>query len=105
MKKIEAIIRPEKLDALSDALTEKGHHAMTVSEVRGRGEQRGITLQFRGKEIVVGLIPKTKIELVLDDADVEEVISIIKEVAHTGKNGDGRIFLYDIEKCIGIRTD
>ena len=105
MKKIEAIIRPEKLDKLSDVLIEKGYNAMTISDVRGRGEQRGITLQFRGKEILVDLIPKVKIEMVLDDGDVEEVIAIIKEVAYTGQNGDGKIFLHDVEKSIRIRTD
>jgi nitrogen regulatory protein P-II 1 len=105
MKKIEAIIRPEKLEKVSDALIEKGHHAMTVTEVRGRGLQRGIALQFRGKEIMVDLIPKVKIEIVIRDKEAEEVIAIIKEVARTGKNGDGKIFLFDVEKCTGVRAD
>lgn len=103
MKKIEAIIRPEKLDKISSTLIEKGYHAMTVSEVRGRGEQRGIALQFRGKEIMVDLIPKVKIEMFVEDTDAEEVIALIKEVAHTGMIGDGKIFVSDVENCIGIR--
>ncbi|MBP2132536.1 nitrogen regulatory protein P-II 1 [Methanomicrobium sp. W14] len=105
MKKIEAIIRPEKLERVSDALIEKGHHAMTVTEVRGRGAQRGIALQFRGKEIMVDLIPKVKIEMVVHDEDVDGVIAIIKEFARTGKNGDGKIFIFNVEKCMGVRSD
>ena len=103
MKKIEAIIRPEKLEKVSEALLEKGHHAMTVTEVRGRGAQRGIALQFRGKEILVDLIPKVKIEIVTDDKNIDEIVDIIKTYAHTGKNGDGKIFVYDIEKCLTVR--
>lgn len=105
MKKIEAIIRPEKLEKVSDALIEKGYHAMTVTEVRGRGAQRGIALQFRGKEIIVDLIPKVKIEMVLHDKDADDVIALIRDVARTGKNGDGKIFLFDVEKCMGVRAD
>ncbi len=105
MKKIEAIIRPEKLDKISGTLIEKGYHAMTVSEVRGRGEQRGIALQFRGKEIMVDLIPKVKIEMFVEDKEVEEVIALIKEEAHTGVIGDGKIFVSDVENCIGIREE
>lgn len=103
MKKIEAMVRPEKFDEISDALTEKGHNAMTVTQIRGRGEQRGIALQFRGKEIMVDLIPKVKIEVVIEDTDVEEVVGTIKEVAHTGMIGDGKIFIYDVENCMNIR--
>lgn len=104
MKKIDAIIRPEKLDRVSDALNEKGHYAMTVSDVHGRGEQRGIRLQFRGKEVMVDLIPKIKVEMVVDAAEAEEVVAIIQDKAYTGENGDGKIFVYDIEKSIQIRT-
>ncbi|MDD3407692.1 MAG: P-II family nitrogen regulator [Methanomicrobium sp.] len=104
MKMIEAIIRPEKLEKVSDALMEKGFHAMTVSDVRGRGAQRGIALQFRGKEILVNLIPKVKIEIAVPKEACEEVIEIIRQNAYTGKNGDGKLFLYDIEKIIEVRT-
>lgn len=105
MKKVEAIIRPERLDKVSEALLESGFHAMTVTEVRGRGKQRGIALQFRGKEIMVDMIPKVKIEIVLEDDLVDKVIEIIRTNAQTGKNGDGKIFVYDIEKSIGVRAD
>jgi nitrogen regulatory protein P-II 1 len=105
MKKVEAIIRPERLDKVSEALLESGFHAMTVTEVRGRGEQKGILLQFRGKEILVDMIPKVKIEIVVGDDSVDEVVGIIRSNARTGKNGDGKIFIYDIEKCLGVRAD
>ena len=103
MKKIEAVIRPEKLEQVSDALIEKGYHAMTVTDVRGRGEQRGIALQYRGREILVNLIPKVKIEIVVEDKCVDAIVKIIRTEAMTGRNGDGKIFVYDIEKCITIR--
>ncbi|MDD3978281.1 P-II family nitrogen regulator [Methanomicrobium antiquum] len=105
MKKIEAIIRPEKLEKVSDALIEKGYHAMTVSDVRGRGAQRGVALQFRGKEIMVNLIPKVKIEIVISEEATEEIIEIISQNAYTGKNGDGKIFLYEVEKTINVRSE
>ena len=105
MKMIEAIIRPEKLEKVSDALIEKGYHAMTVTDVHGRGAQRGIALQFRGKEIMVNLIPKIKIEMAVPEKDVDEVIEIIKQNAYTGKNGDGKIFIYTVEKCIEVRPN
>ena len=105
MKKIEAIIRPEKLEKVSDALIEKGYHAMTVSDVRGRGAQRGVALQFRGKEIMVNLIPKVKIEIVVSEEVTEEIIEIISQNAYTGKNGDGKIFLFDVEKTINVRNE
>lgn len=103
MKKIEAVIRPEKLEQVSDALIASGYHAMTVTDVRGRGEQRGIALQYRGREILVNLIPKVKIEIVVEDRCVDAIVKIVKTEAMTGKNGDGKIFVYDIEKCITIR--
>lgn len=103
MKKIEAMVRPEKLDDISAALMANGHNAMTVTQIHGRGEQRGIALQFRGKEVMVNLIPKVKIELILEDTDVEEVIGLIKGAAHTGMKGDGKIFVSDIERAIAIR--
>lgn len=103
MKKIEAVIRPEKLEQVSDALIASGYHAMTVTDVRGRGEQRGIALQYRGREILVNLIPKVKIEIVVEDRCVDAIVKIVKTEAMTGRNGDGKIFVYDIGKCITIR--
>jgi len=105
MKKVEAIIRPERLDKVSAGLLEGGYHAMTVTEVKGRGAQKGIALQFRGKEIMVGMIPKVKIEIVVDDKLVDDIVGIIRTNARTGRNGDGKIFVYDIEKYIEVRTD
>ena len=103
MKKIEAMIRPEKFDQISSTLIENGHNAITVTQIHGRGEQRGIALQFRGKDVMVNLIPKVKIELIIEDTDVEEVIGLIKEAAHTGMMGDGKIFVYDVERSVSIR--
>ncbi len=105
MKKVEAIIRPERFEQVKKALEEAGYTAMTVYEVRGRGEQRGIELQYRGATIRVDLIPKVKIEIVLDnDEDVERVVRIIAENARTGRPGDGRIFIIPVERSIRIRT-
>ena len=104
MKKVEAIIRPEKFDQVKKALEEHGYTAMTVTEVRGRGEQRGITLQFRGRSITVDLLPKIKIEIVAEDKDVEEIVRIIMENARTGRPGDGRIFVIPVEGAYRIRT-
>lgn len=105
MKKIEAIIKPFKLEDVKDALVKAGIHGMTVSEVKGYGKQQGHTELYRGSEYVVEFIPKVKIEIVVSaDEFLEQAISIIKEYAHTGKFGDGKIFVMDIEKTIRIRT-
>ncbi|ALL01038.1 nitrogen regulatory protein P-II family [Pyrodictium delaneyi] len=104
MKKIEAIIRPEKFDQVKKALEENGYIAMTVTEVRGRGEQRGIKLQFRGRTVTVDLLTKIKIEIVVPDEEVDKVVEIIMKHARTGKPGDGRIFIIPVEKAIRIRT-
>jgi len=105
VKKVEAIIRPERFEQVKKALEEAGYTAMTVYEVRGRGEQRGIELQYRGATIRVDLIPKVKIEIVLEsDEDVERVVRIIAENARTGRPGDGRIFIIPVERSIRIRT-
>jgi len=104
MKKVEAIIRPEKLEQVKKALEENGYTGMTVTEVRGRGEQRGIRLQFRGRSITVDLLTKIKIEIVVPDEDVDKVVKIIMDNARTGKPGDGRIFIIPVEKAIRIRT-
>jgi nitrogen regulatory protein P-II 1 len=104
MKKIEAIIRPEKLDLVRIALEEKGIPGMTVSEVRGRGRQKGITLQWRAGDYRVEFLPKVKLEIVLDDKDVDKAIETICEVAKTDRVGDGKIFVYSIENVVRVRT-
>lgn len=104
MKKVEAIIRPEKLDLVREALEEKGIHGMTVSEVKGRGRQKGITLQWRAGDYRVEFLPKVKLEIILDDEDVEKAIETICEMAKTDKVGDGKIFVYPVEDVIRVRT-
>lgn len=104
MKKIEAIIRSEKLEDLREALDAQGSSAMTVTEVKGRGAQKGITLEWRVGEYRVEFIPKIKVELVVDEKNVDKVIEIILSVCSTGKIGDGKIFVSPIEEVIRIRT-
>jgi len=104
MKKIEAIIRQERFERVKEKLEKAGCIAMTVTEVRGRGEQKGIRLQFRGREMEVDLLPKTKIEVVVGDDMVERVINTIIKAARTGKPGDGRIFVIDVGRTIKVRT-
>ncbi len=104
MKMVLAVIRPEKLEDVKKALEESGFVAMTVREVKGRGEQKGIKLQFRGREMVVDLLPKMEIYLVVNDEKVDEVIEVIKKSARTGKFGDGKIFVIPVEKSVRIRT-
>jgi nitrogen regulatory protein P-II 1 len=104
MKKIEAIIRQERLEGVKKALDNAGFYPMTISDVRGRGEQRGITLQFRGRSVHVDVLPKTKIEIVADDRKVDEIINTIIASARTGKPGDGKIFVIPVEECINVRT-
>ena len=104
MKKIEAIIRPERLERVKLALEEKGFIGLTLTEVKGRGRQGGIIQQWRGREYRVDLLPKVKIEIVIDDADAEKVIDTIMKEARTGKVGDGKIFVYDVEEVIRVRT-
>lgn len=104
MKKIEAIIRPEKLDVVRGALDEKGFPGMTVSEVKGRGRQKGVTLQWRAGDYRVEFLPKVKLEIIVADEDAEAVIETICEVAKTGKIGDGKIFVYPVEDVIRVRT-
>ncbi len=105
MKMVQAILRPEKLDVVMKNLEERGFIAMTVIDVKGRGEQKGITLEYRGKKMEVNLLPKIKLELVVRDEDVEAVIGVIKSAAKTGKVGDGKIFVIPIEKMTRVRTD
>ena len=104
MKKIEAIIREEKLNAIKKALEEKSYFGMTVSEVSGRGKQKGIPLQWRAGEYRVDLLPKLKIELVVLDEDVSVAIDAIIRNARTGETGDGKIFILPIEGVVRVRT-
>jgi nitrogen regulatory protein P-II 1 len=104
MKKIEAIIKPFKLEDVKDALAEIGITGMTVSEVKGYGAQKGHSELYRGAEYVVDFLPKIKMEMVVSDDMVEKTTSTIVEVARTGKIGDGKIFVSDMEKIIRIRT-
>jgi nitrogen regulatory protein P-II 1 len=104
MTKIEAIIRPNKFEAVKAALIEMGVEGMTVSEVRGHGRQKGHTEVFRGREYDVDLLPKVKVELVLRDDSVEPAIEAISGAAYTGKIGDGKIFYYSIDGVVRIRS-
>jgi nitrogen regulatory protein P-II 1 len=104
MKKIEAIIRSEKLEELREALDAKGLSAMTVTEVKGRGAQKGITLEWRVGEYRVEFIPKVKVELVVDDQHVDPVIEVILAVCSHNKVGDGKIFVSPVEDVVRIRT-
>ena len=104
MKKIEAIIKPFKLDDVRQALSEIGVMGMTVSEVKGFGRQKGHTELYRGAEYVVDFLPKVKMEIVVDDSQVESVIETITNAAHTGRIGDGKIFVLPLEQAIRIRT-
>jgi nitrogen regulatory protein P-II 1 len=104
MKKIEAIIREEKLNAVKKALEEKSYFGMTVSEVSGRGKQKGIPLQWRAGEYRVDLLPKLKIELVVLDEDVQAALDAIVRHARTGETGDGKIFVLPVESVVRVRT-
>jgi nitrogen regulatory protein P-II 1 len=104
MKMVKAIIKPERLDFVKKALEEKGFNGMTITEVKGRGEQKGITLEYRGGLMTVDLLPKIQIEIVVRDSDIDILISTLTESARTGKIGDGKIFVLPVEKSIRIRT-
>ena len=104
MKKIEAIIKPFKLDALKDALHDIGVSGMTVSEVKGFGRQKGHTEIYRGAEYNVDFIPKVKVEMVLNSDMVDQTVSTIMEATQTGKIGDGKIFVSTVEDVVRIRT-
>jgi nitrogen regulatory protein PII len=105
MKKIEAIIRPFKLDEVKEALVEEGIRGLTISEVRGYGRQKGHTETYRGSEYQIEFIPKIKIEIVVDDSILEKVVDAILRTAKTGQVGDGKIFIYNVEDVIRIRTE
>jgi nitrogen regulatory protein P-II 1 len=104
MKKIEAIVKPHKLDEVKNALTKIGVQGMTVSEVKGFGRQRGHTEVYRGAEYTIDFVPKSKIELIVVDELVPQVIETIERAAKTGKIGDGKIFLSSVDEVIRIRT-
>jgi nitrogen regulatory protein P-II 1 len=104
MTKIEAIIRPNKFDDVKGALIKLGVEGMTVSEVRGHGRQKGHTEVFRGREYDVDLLPKIKVEVVVNDETVEPAIEVILETCNTGKIGDGKIFVSKLEQVIRIRS-
>ncbi len=104
MKRVEAIIKPFKLEDVKDALAEIGIEGMTVSEVKGYGRQKGHSELYRGAEYVVDFLPKIKMEMIIDDKDVDQVTAAIVEAARTGKIGDGKIFVSEIEQIIRIRT-
>lgn len=104
MKKIEAIIKPFKLDDVVEALSEIGVEGVSVSEIRGFGRQKGRTEIYKGAEYVVDFLPKTKLEIVVIDALVEPAVEAILRSAHTGKIGDGKIFVTNVEQAIRIRT-
>jgi len=104
MKKIEAIIKPFKLEEVKEALAEVGVQGMTVTEVKGFGRQKGHTEIYRGSEYTVDFLPKVKIEIVVDDEQAESVAGVIVKSANTGKIGDGKVFISGVEQAIRIRT-
>ena len=104
MKKIEAFIRNEAFDEIRDRLEAMGLPSMSVSEVKGSGRQKGFTESYRGAKTTIFLRPKLKLEVALDDVDVERAIDTIMEYAHTGEPGDGKIFVFNIEDAIRVRT-
>ncbi len=104
MKKIEAVIRPAKLEALKEALLAEGMKGMTLSQVQGCGNSHGWKEYYRGSEVLVNMLPKVKVEMVVEDDKVESVIDLVCKIARTGEVGDGKIFISPIEECIRIRT-
>ena len=105
MKKVEAIIRPFKLDEVKEALVEEGVRGLTISEVRGYGRQKGHTETYRGSEYRIEFIPKIKVEVIVEDNKAEKVVDAILRTAKTGQVGDGKIFIYDVQEVIRIRTE
>ena len=104
MKKIEAILRQSRIDIVKNALADAGYVGMTISDVKGRGIQGGITERYRGREYTVDMIPKIKLEIVAKDSDVEDIVDIICENGKTGNYGDGKIFIIPVESVIRVRT-
>lgn len=104
MKKVEAIVRPEKIDQVLEGLSEIGYPGITITEVKGHGKQKGLLQQWRGNEYLVKFIPKTKIEVVVLDEDVHRTIDVLVRLSRTGNMGDGKIFVTDIEEAVRVRT-
>lgn len=104
MIKIEAIIRPTKVEDVKNALDKAGYSSLTITEVKGRGQQKGIKQVWRGREYIVDILPKVKVELVVKDEKADEVVGIIQQSAHTGNFGDGKIFVIPVENVVRIRT-
>jgi nitrogen regulatory protein P-II 1 len=104
MKMVKAIIKPEQFDIVKKALEDCGVTGMTVTEVQGRGEQKGITLEYRGKPMIVDRLPKIQIEIVIRDQEVDKLITTIMSAARTGTIGDGKIFILPVETAIRVRT-
>lgn len=104
MKKIQAIVRPEKLEPLKDALCAAEVSGMTISQVHGCGNQRGWKEYYRGTEVMLNMVPKVKLEIVVDDKRVDAIVDLICSTAHTGEVGDGKIFILPVEEVIRIRT-
>lgn len=104
MKKIEAVIRPEKLEEVTDALEKFGYPGMMVTRIEGHGRQKGLVEQFRGREFKVNFLPKIKIEIVAKDAEADKIVNAICAIAKTGEIGDGKIFVSPVENVLRIRT-
>jgi len=105
VKKIEAVIKPFKLEDVREALAEIGVEGMTLSEVKGFGRQKGHTEIYRGSEYTVDFLPKVKFEIVLPDDRAQQAVEVITQAARTGKIGDGKVFIFDVEQAVRIRTD
>lgn len=105
MRKIEAVIRPAKLGDVCEALNKAGHPGIMITEIEGHGKQKGIEQEFRGKTYKTELLSKVKLEVVVNDRDLDKTIKVIRETAFTGKVGDGKIFVYPVDNAIRIRTD
>ena len=104
MKKITAIVRPEKLEPLKEALFQANVSGMTISQVQGCGNQHGWKEYYRGTEVLLNMVPKVKFEIVVDDADAPRLVDLVAEVARTGNVGDGKIFVFPVESVVRIRT-
>jgi nitrogen regulatory protein P-II 1 len=104
MKKIEAIIRPEKLDAVRQALEEEGYPGITITEIEGHGKQKGTVQQWRGEQYKLDFLPKIKVEIVCINGEMEKILTALQEAAFTGGVGDGKIFVTDVSEVVRIRT-
>ena len=105
MKMVQAVVRPERMSMIKKALEERGFIAMSITEMTGRGEQKGITLEYRGSQVQVDTLPKVKLEMVVKDEDVDPIIATIRAAGRTGKFGDGKIFVLPVDMMCKVRTD